>query len=207
VAGQSSKEILGDCIEEKEEIMNTAIIPGSLGAIAKQENRSLAETFTSANCIVIVDTSSSMDVHDSRDGKSRYGVACDELARLQAEFPGKIAVLAFSNDVQFCPSGIPFFMGGCTDMAKALEFAKIADVPGMQFILISDGEPDNGEKTITVAKTYQNRISTIYVGPEEWPIGRDFLCRLAQATGGQGITADRAKELKSGIEKLMLPGG
>ena len=187
--------------------MNTAIIPGSLGAIAKQENKSIAETFMSADCIIIVDTSSSMDNNDSRDGKSRYEVACEELARLQAEFPGKIAVLAFSNDVQFCPSGIPVFMGGCTAMAKALEFAKIADVPGMQFILISDGEPDEEEKTLAVARTYQNKISTIYVGPEERPVGRDFLYRLAQATGGQGITVDRAKELKSGIEKLMLPGG
>jgi Mg-chelatase subunit ChlD len=186
--------------------MNTAIIPGSLDAIAKQEGRTIAEAFTSADCIVIVDTSGSMNDHDSRDGKSRYEVACEELARLQAEFPGKIAVLAFSDDVQFCPSGVPIFMGGCTDMAKALEFAKIADVPSMQFILISDGEPDNDDKTITVAKTYQNKISTIYVGPEERPTGRDFLSRLAQATGGQGITVDRAKELKSGIEKLMLPG-
>jgi hypothetical protein len=186
--------------------MNTTIIPGSLGAIAKQENKSIAETFLSADCIVIVDTSGSMNDHDSRDGKSRYEVACEELARLQAEFPGKIAVLAFSNNVQFCPSGVPVFMGGCTDMARALEFAKIADVPGMQFILISDGEPDNGEKTITVARTYQNKISTIYVGPEERPVGRDFLYRLAQATGGRGITVDRAKELKSGIEKLLLPG-
>jgi len=187
--------------------MNAAIIPGSLGAIAKQEGKTIAETFMSADCIVIVDTSGSMNDHDSRDGKSRYEVACEELARLQNQFPGKIAVLAFSNDVQFCPSGIPVFLGSGTDMAKALEFAKIADVPGMQFILISDGEPDEEEKTLSVARTYQNKISTIYVGPEERPVGRDFLYRLAQATGGQGITVDRAKELKSGIERLMLPGG
>jgi hypothetical protein len=186
--------------------MNTTIVPGSLGAIAKQEGKPIAETFMNADCIIIVDTSGSMADHDSRDGKSRYEVACEELARLQNQFPGKIAVLAFSADVQFCPSGIPTFMGGCTDMARALEFAKIADVPGMQFILISDGEPDNEDRTIAVAKTYQNKISTIYVGPEERPTGRDFLYRLAQATGGQGITVDRAKELKSGIEKLMLPG-
>jgi len=184
----------------------TAIIPGSLGAIAKQESKSLAETFTNADCIVIVDTSGSMNDQDSRDGKSRYEVACEELARLQAEFPGKIAVLAFSTDIQFCPSGIPVFLGSGTDMAKALEFAKIADVPGMQFILISDGEPDEEARTIAVARTYQNKISTIYVGPEERPVGRDFLYRLAQATGGQGITVDRAKELKSGIERLMLLG-
>lgn len=46
-----------------------------------------------------------------------------------------------------------------------------------------------------------------YVGPEEYPAGRDFLQRLAAATGGQTVTADRAKELKAGIERLYLPGG
>jgi Mg-chelatase subunit ChlD len=187
--------------------MDNAIVPGSLSAIAKQENKSIAETFVNADCIVIVDTSASMNSHDSRGGRSRYEVACEELAQLQAHHPGKIAVLAFSNDVMFCPSGIPAYLGGGTDMAKALQFAKIADVTGMQFILISDGEPDDETKTLDIARTYQNKISTIYVGPEQHPAGRDFLYRLAQATGGTGITVDRARELKSGIEKLFLTAG
>jgi hypothetical protein len=44
----------------------------------------------------------------------------------------------------------------------------------------------------------------IYVGPENHPSGRDFLQKLAQATGGISVTADRAKELKSEIEQLLL---
>lgn len=186
--------------------MNTSIVPGSISAIAKQENKSIAETFVNADLIVIVDTSGSMSTHDSRGGKSRYDVACEELAALQSSHPGKIAVLAFSSDVIFCPSGIPLYFGGGTNMAKALQFAKIADVPGMQFVLISDGEPDNEAETLQVASTYKNKISTIYVGPEENPTGRNFLQRLASATGGQTITIDRAKQLKAGIEKLYLPG-
>jgi len=186
--------------------MTTAIIPGSLSAIAKQENKSIAETFVNADLIVIVDTSGSMASSDSRGGKSRYDVACEELAYLQSNHPGKIAILAFSSDVQFCRSGIPAYFGGGTDMAKALQFAKIADVPGMQFVLISDGEPDSPEQTLQIAATYKNKISTIYVGPEGYPHGRDFLNRLAAATGGQTITADRAKELKAKIETLYLPG-
>lgn len=186
--------------------MNTAIIPGSLGAIAKQEGKSLAETFVNADLIIIVDTSASMSSSDSRGGKTRYQVACEELAHLQANHPGKIAVLSFSSDVVFCPSGVPVYLDASTDMAKALQFAKIADVPGMQFILISDGEPNDEQETLAVAKTYRNKISTIYVGPEERPTGRDFLQRLAAATGGQNITVDRAKELKAGIERLYLPG-
>ncbi len=186
--------------------MNTAIVPGSLGAIAKQENKSIAETFVNADLIVIVDTSGSMSSHDSRGGKSRYDVACEELAALQASHPGKIAVLSFSDTVVFCPSGVPVCLNNITDMAAALKFAKTADLPGMQFILISDGEPDCKEETLAVARTYRNKISTIYVGPEEQPAGRDFLQRLAAVTGGQTITVDRAKELKAGIERLYLPG-
>lgn len=187
--------------------MNNAIIPGSLSAIAKQENKSIAETFVNADCIVIVDTSGSMSSHDSRGGRSRYEVACEELKQLQASHPGKIAVLAFSDQVEFCPAGIPIYFGCGTDMAKALQFAKIADVPGMQFILISDGEPDDPAKTLSIAQTYQNKISTIYVGPEESPTGRKFLEQLSQVTGGKTATADRAKELKASIEKLLLTAG
>lgn len=186
--------------------METAIVPGSLSALAKQENKSIAETFVNADLVVIIDTSGSMSTHDSRGGKSRYEVACEELANLQTNHPGKIAVLAFSNEVMFCPNGTPMYFGGGTDMAKALQFAKVADVPGMQFILISDGEPDDENETLAIACTYRNKISTIYVGPEETPFGREFLQRLAQATGGQMITVDRARELKAGIERLYLPG-
>ncbi|MEM4202476.1 MAG: vWA domain-containing protein [Candidatus Methanomethylicaceae archaeon] len=183
-----------------------AIVPGSLSAIAKQEGKSLAETFVNADLVVLVDTSGSMSSHDSRGGRSRYDVACEELAALQNNHPGKIAVIAFSSFPKFCPNGIPEYLGQSTNMAKALEFAKIADVPGIQFILISDGEPDDEQKTLSVAGTYRNKISTIYVGPEEQPAGRDFLQRLAAATGGRTMTVDRAKELKAGIEKLYLPG-
>ena len=57
-----------------------------------------------------------------------------------------------------------------------------------------------------VAKTYHNAISTIYVGPEDRPYGRDFLRRLAAATGGSTVTADRVKELASTVTQLLLKG-
>lgn len=186
--------------------MNTTIVPGSLGAIARQENKSLAETFVNANLVVVIDTSGSMSDMDSRGGLRRYDVACMELAAIQNRYSGKIAVVAFASDVVFCPSGIPPFLGGNTDMAKALRFTKVADVPGMQFILISDGEPDDEQETLAVAMTYRNKISTIYVGPEERPTGREFLEHLAAVTGGQHITADRANLLKDAIQTLYLPG-
>lgn len=187
---------------------NQNLVAGSLYDIAKKNNQSIAETFINCDVVILVDTSGSMSDSDNRDGQSRYDVACAELRALQGSLPGKIAVLSFSSDVEFCPSGVAFFQGGGTDMAKALQFAKVADgIPGMRFILISDGEPDYPTDTLRIAASYKNKIDTIYVGPENRPIGRDFLEKLAQTSGGQTITADRAKELKSGIETLLLNAG
>lgn len=179
------------------------IVKGSLADIAMASGQSLAETFVGAEVVVIVDTSGSMGTHDSRGGKTRYDVACEELAALQEQAAGRVAVLSFSNDTMFCPTGQPWNFQGGTDMAGALRFAKMADVPGIRFVLISDGEPDNPEATLKVAARYQNRIDTIFVGPEERPAGRDFLQRLAQASGGQQVTADRAVGLLGATQKLL----
>ncbi len=182
---------------------NTQLVKGSISAVAQQEGKSIAETFISADVIIIVDTSGSMAACDSRDGKSRYEVACEELRNLQASLPGKLALLAFSDDCVFCPSGIPFDFGGGTDLAKALKFAKVADVTGIRFIVISDGQPDSESDALAVARTFKAKIDTIYVGPEGGS-GQDFLKRLAKASGGQGVTADRVKELSNTVEKLLL---
>jgi Mg-chelatase subunit ChlD len=189
--------------------MNTQyqIVPGSIGALAQQSGKSIAESFLSAEVIVIVDVSGSMDSRDSRGNRSRYEVACEELAALQQHLPGKIAVIGFSNGAQFHPGGIPVFVGGGTDMAGALGFTKVADaIPGMRFILISDGEPDDKQQTLRVAQTFKNRIDVIFVGPEDRPAGRNFLQHLAAASGGQIITADRAQALSAGIQYLLKGG-
>jgi hypothetical protein len=183
--------------------MNTQLVAGSLGAIVAQEGKSIAESFVNADVVIITDTSGSMEAHDSRNGKSRYEVTCEELKQLQASLPGKLVLLSFSDDCVFCPSGIPFQFGGGTDLAKALKFAKLADVTGIRFIVISDGEPDNENEALRVAKTYKNRIDTIYVGPEGGE-GQEFLRKLAKISGGQGVTAAQVKELKSNVERLLL---
>jgi hypothetical protein len=183
---------------------NDSLVIGSLLDMAQKNGQSLAESFLGCDAIVLVDTSGSMSATDSRGGRSRYDVACDELRALQGSLPGKIAVLSFSNTVEFCPSGVAVFMGSNTNMERALKFAKVADVPGVRFILISDGEPDNPEATLAAAKMYKSRIDTIFVGPENDLHARSFLDRLAQASGGQTVTADRAMELKAGIETLLL---
>jgi len=121
---------------------SSALITGSLGAIAQRDNMTLAESFLSADAILIVDMSGSMGAHDAPDGLSRYEAAENELRRLQEENPGKIAVIAFSDTAEFAPTGIPRRMGNGTNLTGALRFVKPADGTGVRFIVISDGEPD-----------------------------------------------------------------
>ena len=179
------------------------IVTGSLADVARQTKRSLAETFIGADAVVLVDTSGSMNTADSRGGHKRYEVACEELAALQAKLPGKLAVLSFSDQPMFCPAGKPYYQGAGTDMAAALKFAKVADVPGIQFILISDGEPDAPAETLKQARMYTSKIDTIYVGSEVAPTGRDFLAELAAASGGQSVTAHTATDLMPAMQKLL----
>lgn len=180
---------------------NQALVTGSLQSIAQTNRQSLAETFINADGIVLIDTSSSMT--DCDLGKqSRYEHACKELARLQNTLPGKIAVISFASEPIFCPSGIPQPPIGSTDLAKALRFAKVADVAGMRFIVISDGEPNNEHEALDMAAQYGGRIDVIYVGPEGGP-GQKFLQRLAKVKGGQSITAENAKELAAAAQYLL----
>lgn len=188
--------------------MNNSIVVGSLGALSQKQNMSLAESFMSADVICLVDTSGSMGTHDSRGGKSRYEVASEELASLQTSMPGKVAIVSFSTDVQFCPSGVPFNYGGGTDLAKGLNFIRAADaVPGMKFIVVSDGEPDSQQAALSEASMFKNKIDVIYVGAENNPTGRAFLERLAKATGGKAVTAEAAKQLAAQVQILLIGAG
>lgn len=183
--------------------MSKALIPGSLKAVAQQAGQSLAESFLSADAIVIVDVSASMAAQDlgPDDTRSRYRAACDELARLQATLPGKIAVVAFSDSVMFCWDGKPPFLKGGTDMAEALEFIYPADGTGMTLVLISDGWPRVPDRVLSIAKRFTSPIQTIFIGPEG-DEGADFLRRLAALTGGQA-SVNKVPELAAKIAGLL----
>jgi Mg-chelatase subunit ChlD len=103
----------------------------------------------------------------------------------------------------FCPNGQPHNFQAGTDLAKALEFAKVADVSGMRFILISDGEPDDRSAAMRIASTYRNRIDIIYVGSETSSRGRDFMSELARLSGGIAVTSDSVKGLSQKTQMLL----
>jgi hypothetical protein len=184
--------------------MTTALVTGSITEVALKSGKSLALAFMAIETVVLVDTSGSMAANDSRGGKSRYDVACTELSLIQANNPGKVLILSFSDNTEVCLNGIPKFLCEGTMVSQALNFAKQYDLPGMKFILISDGEPLDPDHALEVAKTYQNAISTVYVGPPDELSGRKFLEKLASLTGGKTVTADRAKELAQSISQLLL---
>jgi Mg-chelatase subunit ChlD len=185
------------------DMSNTTLVPGSLSALAAQNAHSLAEAFVNARVVVIADVSGSMHARDARGGQRRYEVAQTELTALQREYPGQIAVVAFADYPQFCPTGILPPPDGSTNLRAALRFAKVADVPGIRVILISDGLPDDAAGALAVARTYTQRIDVIYVGHEDGT-GREFLARLAQAAGGTFHVNARATNLLPTLHQLML---
>ena len=184
--------------------MTHAMTKGSLSDLAAQHGGSLAEAFLSADTIILVDTSGSMASRDG-DTQTRYDRACAELAQLQANLAGRIAVMAFSTDVKFCPGGVPHYYGLGTDMVKALEFVRPADGLVDRLILISDGEPDQALATLALAAKFETQIDCIFIGPEVSP-GADFLRRLAKASGGTSQAIAQASLLSERIERLMLAG-
>lgn len=181
----------------------TAIIRGSLSDVAARENMSIAESFLNVDIIVLLDVSASMAMCDARGSRQRYDVACDELARLQSDMPGRVAVIGFSSQPEFAPNGRPLFQRANTDLAAVLKFARVADTGDVRFVVISDGEPDDEREALSTAANYKGRIDCVYVGPEDNPRAREFLRKLASAHGGQQV-ATEMHLLADKIETLLL---
>lgn len=176
----------------------TALVPGSLQAIAQRDGMSLAESFLSADAIILVDVSGSMS-------GTPYEQACAELRKLQGDLPGKVAVIAFSDRPEFAPSGTPRFISGGTDLARALGFVHVADGCGMRFIVISDGYPNDAEAALRQAKKFTSRIDTVFIG-SPGDSGADFLRQLAAASGGQ-YSKNTVTEVAERVEQLLLTAG
>lgn len=160
------------------------VVRGSLGEVAQRTGQSLEEAFLEVDAVVMLDVSGSMYSEGAQPGRTRYELAVEALSRLQEGNPGKVALVAFSSFPVFCSSGYPPTPCGATNVAEVLGFVKVADVPGMRFLLISDGEPTDSEvMSFDLARSFGQRIDTVYVGPRGGP-GRGFLERLSRESGG-----------------------
>lgn len=179
------------------------IAVGSVADLAQKRSESIENMFfNGVEIIVILDSSASMGRQDAKGEVSRISVATNELQILQNDNPGLIGLIEFSDDVSFCPSGVPKFLRGQTDMAKALNFILPTDDCDFTFVLVSDGEPDDEEETLIVAQKFIDPIHTIYCGPKTSRAGQKFLETLSNLTGGkhnyQGIG-----ELAKPIQNLL----
>jgi hypothetical protein len=183
---------------------DTQLVYGSLQDIAQREKKPIAETFLSVDALVMVDTSGSMMMNDCQNNRSRYDLACEQLIRLQGDLPGKIGVISWDSGARFCPGGVPTSPCGGTDMAGVLRFVKPADNTSIKLILISDGEPDDEDKALKLAGQFKSKIDTIYCGPESG-YGREFLRKLAMATGGISVSqsVQDIANLQQTVTKLL----
>jgi len=181
------------------------IAKGSISDLMQNENMTLAESFLTCDCVVLFDVSGSMEMMDGTH-ESRYDRGVQQLKNLQASMPGKIAVVQFADSVQFMPGGVPLMdiSGYGTDLAAGLRFIRIADVPEMRFIVISDGAPDSETMALTEARKFTEKIDTVYIGSESGD-GRDFLHRLANASGGQSLDS-AAENIEKDVVYLLNAG-
>jgi Mg-chelatase subunit ChlD len=195
---------------------STEIAKGSLKDVSVQKNIGVAEAFANADQIVCLDESSSMGMRDAGaerggfssyfgDGQSRREAAKEQLLRLQAKYPGRLALFCFSDETVYCPNGVPERLDGTTDMAKALRVIREADGTDMGFTFISDGEPnyDVEEETLRIAKTFKSKIDCIYIGPHQSE-GEQFMKKLASLTGGIYVRTDKVGDFYDDEERLLL---
>ena len=168
------------------------ITKGSIADLMKNEEVSLAESFMTCDCIVLFDVSGSMGRRDNML-RTRFERGVKELKDIQEAQPRRYAVIQFGSRVDFMPGGVPVMgiSGGTTNLTDALKYAQIADeIPGMRFIVISDGEPDNRITALAAAAQYQNRIDTVFIGAEDdrCQEGQNFLIELARMSGGRAMS-------------------
>lgn len=180
--------------------------PGSLESVSEQNNLPMEEVFMGVEHIILFDSSASMDVSDAEGNTTRFSVAKAELIALQQELEGKIALICFSNQTVFCPSGIPFKPQGGTNLLDALKFIESADDTDIKFHLISDGEPYSENPCISFASNFKTPINCIFIGSKSDAYGgMSFLNKLAKITGGKAVNSSTEGSFKK--EFLQLTEG
>lgn len=176
-----------------------SIVQGSIGSHIAANNLSMAEAWLNVGVVVMMDVSGSMAITDAGEEVSRFKIANSELAKVQAQNPGKVAIVEFASNAKFIPFGELSQPDGTTNVTAALQFARMMDsIKDIQFLLVSDGEPNSATEAIEVARLFTHKINTIFVGPKGERSGQAFLKQLSDVTGGS-FSERKISELSSGI--------
>lgn len=174
-------------------------LPGSLADVAARHGIQVEQAFMGSAVVVVFDSSISM-VQRLRSGLTRYETALLELAALQRDRPGEIAVVSFADAPYFRPSGIPQQPDGRTNLALALEFVRPADQFDMQFVVITDGEPDSERDALREARRFRHRLNTVFIGDDAEGEAAHFLAHLARESGGKGVVSIDAVNMSTAIQ-------
>lgn len=169
----------------------------SLGSLAAASER----------VFLCIDTSDSMsspvisDDPDHRfDGPRKRCI--DALKEVVAEARSGEPMISFGHQVGFVDA-VPEPHGG-TPMAEAIALGR--EYGATRLVIISDGFPNDGPRTLEEGTAFQGRIDVVYIGPKGGP-GETFLDQLARSTGGVRHigSLSNTKEL-AGQVTLLLTG-
>jgi uncharacterized protein with von Willebrand factor type A (vWA) domain len=186
---------------------NLSIATGSIRDVANKSGQSEVTAIMNASLVVCVDVSGSMNTHDAAQTLSRNDAAEKELRRLQEEYPGKIAVIAFSDKAEFCLNGIATRFGGGTNLMPAI--ALFEDLDGVaDLVIVSDGEVDDASETLAACKKLRSKIQTIFIGDKTDPHMKaaiEFLKKLAACNQRGGSFSETLKPgMLAAPVRLML---
>jgi hypothetical protein len=184
-----------------------SIAKGSIRDVAAGGDNALA--LLNAKVLVLCDRSGSMS-QEARAGKTCYELEDDIVTRIQAKYPGQVALAAFADVAYLCPTGSLPPPGGNTNMLDALRVAEPLAAVGLRIIMVTDGEPSHDEaEVLQAAKALRGKMDCIFVGPE-LSAGAEFCKRLARSVGGSHSEADLTKGpelLEQNLTRLLLASG
>lgn len=160
--------------------------------------------------IFLLDISGSMDTYI--EGKSKL----DHLRNIMKDYP-ESKKICFSSDV-YCEVDrngnvdctIPASAQGSTDLAGAIRFLRTLVKRPERIVLISDGEPDDGNSAIREATGFSVPIDIIFIG-QKGSSGERFMINLSRLTRGRQFTiedksANFQKQLSIKIAGLLTSG-
>jgi hypothetical protein len=160
-----------------------------------------------SGAVILVDVSGSMS-YPVAPQQRRIDVLRIILARVREE-ASTTRVVAFSTDVVVLEPGetVPEPDGG-TALHLALDYVR--QTQPEHVIVISDGEPEDKQAAITVARALGCRISTYYCGDEGNRAATSFLKTLAlcsrRGVGRAAIADLRQPEKVASDVRLLLAG-
>lgn len=186
---------------------NHKVAKGSPYDVANSRNDKVENVLTDVDRIIIIDHSGSM--HDmTRSGRSKADLAQEALDYVQRAYPGRTLIIAFDNTPKMCLDGKVPAPSGSTAMHLALDMAKNFDGTDVEFILISDGEPDLPQVALSVASTFEDPINTIFIGDDHNIRARDIMNQLAGCSRKKGKPIGKVEpEMLQGSMMRLLTSG